>query len=240
MEPRGAAPSGAAPPQRVGWGIPDAAVAFVLSLFAASVADTPFFSHGKLPKHLEVPAALAAIAAQTATTVVYLVFAARRGRGSLRADFGLRLAVRDGLFFLVGFGLAAFSGVLIAPIVDVGHLHSSSQEVVRTFQRAHGLDTTFFVIAVLAVAPIGEELLFRGVLLRALLRRTSPPTAIWVAALAFALVHVVLDPGAGFAVPALLLLGLLSGYEAWRTGDLSRSILLHAGFNLVAVLQIVT
>ena len=112
--------------------------------------------------------------------------------------------------------------------------------MVRTFQRAHGLDTTFFVVAVLVVAPIGEELLFRGALLRALLRRTGPATAIFVAALAFALVHVVLDPGAGYAVPALLFLGLLSGYEAWRTGDLSRSILLHAGFNLLAVLQIVT
>jgi membrane protease YdiL (CAAX protease family) len=90
------------------------------------------------------------------------------------------------------------------------------------------------------VAPVGEELLFRGLLLRALVRRTSPPVAIGVAALAFALVHVALDPGAGFAVPALLLLGLLSGYRAWRTGNLSQSILLHAGFNLVAVLQILT
>jgi CAAX protease family protein len=240
MEPRGAAPGGSATPQRVGWGIPDAAVAFVLSLVAAAVVQTPFFSHGKLPKHLEVAATLAAIAAQGAATVLYLAFAARRGRGSLRADFGLRLSARDGLWFVVGFGVAALSGVLIAPIVDAGHLHSSSQEVVRTFQRAHGLDTTFFVIAVLTIAPIGEELLFRGALLRALVRRTSPAVAIWVAALAFALVHVVLDPGAGFTVPALLLLGLLSGYEAWRTGDLSRSILLHAGFNLLAVLQIVT
>jgi membrane protease YdiL (CAAX protease family) len=240
MEPRGAEPGGSAPAQRVGWGIPDAAIAFVLSLLAASVADTPFISHGRLPQHLEVRASLAAIGAQTAATVVYLAFAARRGRGSLRADFGLRLSARDGPWLLVGLGLAVVSGVLVAPIIDAGHLRSSSQEVVRTFQRAHGLDTTFFVLAVLLVAPVGEELLFRGVLLRALLRRTSPATAIWVAALAFALVHVILDPGAGFAVPALLLLGLLSGYEAWRTGDLSRSILLHAGFNLVAVLQIVT
>jgi uncharacterized protein len=240
MEPGGAGPGGSAPAQRVGWGIPDAAVAFVLSLLAASVADTPFIDHGRLPKHLEVPAALAAIAAQTAATVAYLAFAARRGRGSLRADFGLRLSVRNGLWFVAGVGVAALAGVFIAPIIDAGHLHSSSQEVVRTFQRAHGLDTTFFIVAVLVVAPIGEELLFRGALLRALLRRTSPATAIFVAALAFALVHVVLDPGAGYAVPALLFLGLLSGYEAWRTGDLSRSILLHAGFNLLAVLQIVT
>lgn len=240
MEPRGAEPPGSVPARRIGWGIPDAAVAFILSLVAASVAETPFVSHGQVPKRLEVSASLVALAAQTAAVVAYLLFAARRGRGSLRADFGLRVSGRDGLWLLVGFGLAAASGLLLAPIIDAGHLSNSSQDVVRVFQRAHGAETALFVVAVLAVAPVGEELLFRGVLLRALVRRTSPAAAIGVAALAFALVHVALDPGAGFAVPALILLGLLSGYRAWRTGNLSQSILLHAGFNLVAVLQIVT
>lgn len=240
MEPRGAEPPGSAPARRIGWGIPDAAVAFILSLLAASIAETPFVSHGRVPKHLEVSASLVAVAAQTTAVVIYLVFAARRGQGSLRADFGLRVSARDGLFLVAGFALAAASGGLLAPIVDAGHLSNSSQDVVRVFQRAHGTETALFVLAVLVVAPVGEELLFRGLLLRALVRRTSPPVAIGVAALAFALVHVALDPGAGFAVPALLLLGLLSGYRAWRTGNLSQSILLHAGFNLVAVLQILT
>jgi membrane protease YdiL (CAAX protease family) len=112
--------------------------------------------------------------------------------------------------------------------------------VVRVFQHAHGADRAFFALVVLVIAPIGEELLFRGALLRGLLRRTNPATAVWISGLVFALVHVALDPGAGFAVPALLGLGLLSGYRALRTGDLSESILLHAGFNLLAVLQILT
>ena len=47
-------------------------------------------------------------------------------------------------------------------------------------------------------------------------------------------------PAPGSRVPALLLLGLVSGYRALKTGDLSESILLHAGFNLLAVLQILT
>jgi membrane protease YdiL (CAAX protease family) len=240
MEPDGARHHGAAPARRVGWGIPDAAAAFVLSLVAASIAVLPFLSNSKLPKHLEVDASVASLLAQTGTVIGYLAIAARKGLGSLTADFGLRVRARDGLWFAIGFGLSIASGILIAPIVSAGHLSNSSQDVVRLFQRARGVETVFFAIAVLVVAPIGEELLFRGALLRGLLRRTSPPLAIWGSGLAFALVHVVLDPGAGFAVPALLLLGLLSAHRALRTGELSQSILLHAGFNLLAVLQILT
>lgn len=240
MEPDGAGRDSTAPPRRVGWGIPDAAVAFVLSLVAASIAVLPFLSHNKVPKHLEVDGSVASLAAQAGTVIGYLAIAARKGRGSLSADFGLRIRARDGLWFVVGFLLSIASGILIAPIVSAGHLSSSSQDVVRLFQQARGIETGVFALAVLTVAPVGEELLFRGALLRGLMRRTSPALAIWGSALAFALVHVVLDPGAGFAVPALLLLGLLSGYRALRTGDLSQSILLHAGFNLLAILQILT
>jgi membrane protease YdiL (CAAX protease family) len=240
MEPHGAGGHSTAPARRIGWGIPDAAVAFVLSLVAASVAVLPFFSHSKLPKHLEVDASVAALLAQTGAVVAYLAFAARKGRGDLTADFGLRIRIRDGWWFGVGFVLSLAAGILIAPIVSAGHLNRSSQDVVRLFQQARGAEVVVFVVAVLVVAPIGEELLFRGVLLRGLLRRASPAVAIWGSSLAFALVHVVLDPGAGFAVPALLLLGLLSGSRALRTGDLSQSIFLHAGFNLLAVVQIIT
>jgi uncharacterized protein len=240
MEARGAERHGPNPAPRVGWGVADAAVAFVLSLVAASVAVLPFVSHNKLPKHLEVDAAVTSLLAQTGAVIAYLVFAARKGLGSLTRDFGLRVRARDGLWFVGGFVLSIASGALIAPIVSAGHLHNSSQDVVRLFQEARGVETVLFALAVLIVAPVGEELLFRGVLLRGLVRRTTPAVAIWGSALAFALVHVILDPGAGFAVPALLLLGLISGYRALKTGDLSQSILLHAGFNLLAVLQILT
>jgi hypothetical protein len=231
---------GSAPGTRIGWGISDVLVAFVLSLVAASIAELPFVQNGRLPTHLAVPAALVSLTAQTAAAIGYLAVASRKGLGSLRADFGLRLAPRDGGWFAVGLGISALSGVLIAPIVDAGHLTDSSQDVVRLFQHSHGVDSVFFAVAVLVIAPVGEELLFRGALLRGLLRRTNPATAVWISALVFALVHVLLDPGAGFAVPALLLLGLVSGFRAVRTGNLSESILLHAGFNLLAVLQILT
>ena len=87
------------------------------------------------------------------------------------------------------------------------------------------------------LAPIAEELLFRGALLRSLLRKLSPDHAVFVSALVFGLVHVLGDPSVGtlIALPAIMLLGVVSGYQAVKTGDLSRPIMLHMGFNTLSV-----
>jgi membrane protease YdiL (CAAX protease family) len=78
------------------------------------------------------------------------------------------------------------------------------------------------------------------VLLRALVRRTDPARAVFVSALIFALIHVVGDPDTYYYVPAFLLLGLVSGWRAQRTGNLSQSVMLHVGFNLLASVLIVS
>jgi membrane protease YdiL (CAAX protease family) len=91
---------------------------------------------------------------------------------------------------------------------------------------------------VVLLAPIAEELLFRGALLRSLQRRTTTGMAVFVSALIFAVIHLV-DPDTNYYVPAFLLLGLVGGWRAVVTGDLTKSIFLHAGFNLVASLFIV-
>ena len=80
-----------------------------------------------------------------------------------------------------------------------------------------------------------EELLFRGLLLRSLARRVTALQAVTISALVFALAHPLFDPSLGTlaVVPALFALGAVSGVVALRTGELSRSILLHVGFNLL-------
>jgi hypothetical protein len=42
------------------------------------------------------------------------------------------------------------------------------------------------------------------------------------------------------AMPAIILLGIVSGYQAAQTGNLSRSILLHVGFNALSVVFLFT
>jgi len=221
----------------VRWGIGDAIVVWVLALMAGALALAPFIEGESIPRADEDIATFVGLVFQSGVTLLVLNYIARaRGRGSLRADFGVLARLRDAPYLLAGLGIAVVSIGLLAPIIEVGDIEKNSQDVKRTFDEATGAGLALLLVAVLVLAPIGEEVLFRGVLLRALQRRFSSEQAIFGSALAFALVHVALDPGAGFGVPALLLLGLISGWRAVATGNLSQSLWLHAGFNLLAVL----
>jgi membrane protease YdiL (CAAX protease family) len=75
-----------------------------------------------------------------------------------------------------------------------------------------------------------------------LLRKVSPDVAVFVAAVVFGLVHALGDPSVGtlIALPAIILLGVVSGYQAVRTGELSRSIMLHMGFNALSAVLLFT
>ena len=223
---------------RVAWGLPDVVVAWIVGTVASIVAVAPFLDP-KVPQSRQVGALLVALLAQSAGTAATLVWIARRkGLGSLAADFGLRLRVRDWWWITLGVGVAIGASLMVAPITEVAHLHKSTQDVVRVFKHAQGLELPFFALGVAVVAPIVEELLFRGALLRSLMRRTNPTVAVFTSALIFALIHVVGDTGTAYYVPAFLMLGLISGWRAVTTRNLSQSIYLHIGFNLLATILI--
>ena len=242
----GAAPTPAA---TLRWGLPDVAVTWIVGFVCALVALLPLLviATGRsdapangLPKDLEVSGILVSLIAQSVGIVVALAFIGRmKGRSGL-ADFGLAVKLRDVRWAPVGIGIALVAGWLLWPITELADLRGSSQEVVRRFEDASGAEIPIFALSVVLVAPLTEELLFRGALLRGLLRRTSPGWAVFVSALVFALVHVVGDPDAYYYVPAFLGLGLVSGWRAVGTGNLSQSIFLHAGFNLLAAILILT
>ena len=129
--------------------------------------------------------------------------------------------------------------LLLIPIDAIANLKDSAQEVSKALEHSSGIGKVLFGLAVVLVAPPVEELLFRGALLRSLQRRWSAAVAIFASAAIFAGLHVLGDPGAGYVVPGLLLLGLISGYQAVKTGDIVRSMLLHMGFNLLSAVALV-
>lgn len=235
-------PSVPAVPVPVRWGLPDALIAWVVGLVAAVIAAAPFVgADGTIPADEEVAATLVLLGVQNVAIVGCLVVVARwKGLGSLRRDFGLAFVPRDLLWVLAGVAVAFVAGVMVLPITELAGLEDSSQDVVQTFEQSAGaIEKVGVAIGVVLVAPVAEELLFRGVLLRSLLRRWSPLVAVNAAAVAFAAVHVLGDLGAGYYVPAFLLLGLVSGWRAVVTGRTGQSVCLHAGFNLLAAIQIV-
>ncbi len=232
---------------RIAWGLPDCLLAWLagvlLSLFSA-----PFAPESGAPRREQVAALIAGLILQSIGIVAALVwFARNKGRGSLESDFGLVRPdralgwARVAGWLAVGIGLSLVAGPIVQPIVDQAHLNGKpAQDVSKTLEQAHGIEVVLLGLAVGILAPVVEELLFRGMLLRALMRRTTPAWAIFGSSLIFAVIHVVGDFGAGYVVPALLLLGLVSGYEAVRTGNLARSMLLHIGFNLLSTIFILT
>jgi uncharacterized protein len=160
----------------------------------------------------------------------------RKGLGTLREDFGLTVHARDCWAIVVGVALEIGLTYLIWPIEHF--VNHQSQDVVKDLDTARGVHLVLIALVAGLIAPVCEELLFRGLLLRALRRRVSPTAAVALSALAFALAHPMLDPtwGTLAVVPALFALGAVSGVAALRRGDLSVSIFLHIGFNLLTTL----
>lgn len=93
------------------------------------------------------------------------------------------------------------------------------------------LGTILIVVDTVLLAPIAEELLFRGYLLPRLLLQKGSAWAVGVSAVLFALLH----PQYGMYVPLVLLYGVVLGWARLRTGGLTVPILLHLSINSLAI-----
>jgi hypothetical protein len=237
-------PGTSSPPERVPaagsvpirWGLGDFVWIYVAGIVASVVgASIGFAITGDTSGHIGAVTTALSTVGQFGTWFALVVLIARSKGRSVRDDFGLTLQLRDWWAPFAGIGLFLLGSALIYPLVNIVNAH---QQVVDDLNRASGAKLAVFAVVAAVIAPLCEELLFRGLLLRALRRRVSPAMAVIVQALAFALAHPMLSPTLGdFAVvPALFLLGAVSGVVAVRRGDLSASILMHIGFNLVTTL----
>ena len=89
-----------------------------------------------------------------------------------------------------------------------------------------------FIIAVVVVAPFGEEILFRGFLQQFLEKHWKDSTkAVLITSLFFAMIH--LNP---YWMIQIYFLGLILGFLAWRTGSVVPSLILHGLNNAMAII----
>ncbi|HEY4584138.1 MAG TPA: CPBP family intramembrane glutamic endopeptidase, partial [Acidimicrobiia bacterium] len=108
-----------------------------------------------------------------------------------------------------------------------------------------GLESTAARVAAVLVAvllaPVTEELAFRGVLLKAMGTRARS-TIIVVTALVFAAFHVLgLDPArlleaSAVVLPQLFIVGAALAWVTLRSNRLGPAIFMHSGFNLLAAI----
>jgi membrane protease YdiL (CAAX protease family) len=94
--------------------------------------------------------------------------------------------------------------------------------------------TSAYMLALFGItlAPLMEELYFRGFLYPVLERRLGVPLSVFLTSLAFAAIHASQLGQAWAPLLLLLLVGLLLTIARVRTGSVGTSFLLHVGYNL--------
>jgi len=203
---------------------------------------------------LQVPAALPAVreyaygelfvtlAAQSGWVIASLLIAAWTFPSGLSGELGLGLTLRH---LRADAGKAVFTLLAVLPIV-VGVLLVSGlvvewavqhdlmkPESVRSNVMLERLQTVglagklLIVLSAVVLAPLAEELFFRGLLQSTLRNFMSPWAAVVTSSVLFAFVHI----SAVCDVLPLLLFAVVLGYTYERHGRLTAPILIHALFN---------
>ena len=89
------------------------------------------------------------------------------------------------------------------------------------------------LLGVVILAPLAEEVVFRGLVLGVLLRHLPVPVAILLSGVLFSAAH-----GSPWLLLPIAFLGVLLGVVTWITRSLSAAWLGHALFNLAAYLEL--
>jgi membrane protease YdiL (CAAX protease family) len=147
-------------------------------------------------------------------------------RVPVRSRIGTPKAI--GLGALYGATGMARGGVVVALFAATSGLPLESASDAFGVSSSWGpIGIGLFVIATVILAPIGEELLFRGILLGWLTEWMTPRTAVIWSAIVFGLGHLY------YGLGALLItfFGLVLGWARLRTGGLRAPIVLHALLN---------
>lgn len=163
-----------------------------------------------------------------------------RSKGLGYESLGFDIQPGDVLYIGLGVGLQIAIALLFIPLQEVLVPEGEpSQDLIQMFSQ---LDSGAARIAMTAIAvflaPLTEELMFRGVLLKSLVHR-SRTFVLVVTSLVFALFHLAgtSSMGAGILVfIQIFLVGLVLAHLTLRHGRLGPAIFVHSGFNLLAAL----
>lgn len=218
----------------VPWTVFDAVGIVLWTLLAQLVVGVPLAWLGfDTTTPLGIGVALAAV--ETVTVAGIFAWLVARGALSWRILGPVRPRWRH-----VGVGAAVgMAGFVIATVVPelvrraVGLPPPPRQQVLDFV--ASGESGVWLVVAtVIVVAPVVEEVVFRGLLFQVLRRRLGVSVGIVLSSLTFAVVHLELITRP-LSLAALLVLGAWLAAAFHRTGSLVVPITAHALFNGVAV-----
>ena len=227
------------------WGLPDVVVAFVVANLAsmvgyvvyAAVRDIPLSSMtGDALSIGEI--ALLQVPLWAGLLGVPLLATRLRGNGPV-IDLGWWATWRD---CPVGLLIGVACQFVLVPLVtlpllvltdaDTDELAEPARELT---DKATGSGVFILLLVVVVAAPLAEEVFFRGLLQRSLLRRLPLWPALVITSLAFGASHF-----QALQFPALAAFGLVLSYIAHRTGRLGLNTWAHVGFNAATVVLLLS
>jgi uncharacterized protein len=162
-----------------------------------------------------------------------------KGRRSLAADFGLRVRWSDAPLGLVTGLVGQFTLLLLVQLVyqllgvDDDQVGQAAEDLTDEADGIGGV--VLLVLMVAVIAPVLEELFYRGLWLRSLERRFGPVVAVVGSSVLFGAAHF-----QWYDFPALAGFGVLLGVLTVRTGRLGPAVCAHLAFNLTAVTVLLT
>lgn len=136
--------------------------------------------------------------------------------------------VRTRPWFVLFWCVVAALGAIVPSVWLQEHMPELPNVVEGEFDMIMKDRWGYFVVGLLA--PLAEEMVFRGAILRSLLRwKQNPWVGIAISALLFAVVH--MNP---VQMPHAFLIGLLLGWMYWRTDSIVPGVVYHWVNNTVA------
>ena len=136
--------------------------------------------------------------------------------------------VRTRPWFVLFWCVVAALGALVPSVWLQEHMPELPNLVEGEFDMIMKDRMGYFVVGLLA--PLAEEMVFRGAILRSLLRwKSNPWVGIVISAILFAVIH--MNPA---QMPHAFLIGLLLGWMYWRTDSIVPGVIYHWVNNTVA------
>jgi len=153
-------------------------------------------------------------------------------------EYGLRFKLVD----LIGIPVGVLAQLVVVRLVywplergwpDIFSRSRVERNARDLYDQAHGGWLVGLVVIVVIGAPIVEELMYRGLLQGAMVRRFNDAVAVVAVAAFFAAIHF-----RWVEFPGLFVFGLILGVCALRTGRLGMGIAAHMAFNATGLLLV--